>query len=252
VSVTLARFLIFPLAALEFVYMSVASELYARRQMEELGRTYQVLTKWVFSFTMPFFFILFSFPEVLVPFLFGNAFVESSLSLRILAVGSLINVFFGANGTLMVVKGMTKEIMTCVATGAVLNIILNYVLIVQWNLGAEGAAAATAFSYMVSNAMGSFLLYRRSRIHPFTKKYLKPVAWSFMVGMILYTFSKNLPNYFLMIPFYFILFVGGSIASLVVTRSLDREDIAMFEAISRKIGIDLSWVKRLAYKYIRE
>ena len=62
VSISLAKLLTFPLSAISFVFMPIAGEMYARKQSAELGRTYQVLTKWIFSVTFPIFLYFIFFP----------------------------------------------------------------------------------------------------------------------------------------------------------------------------------------------
>ncbi len=63
VSISLAKLLTFPLSAISFVFMPIAGEMYARKQSAELGRTYQVLTKWMFSATFPISFHPLFFPR---------------------------------------------------------------------------------------------------------------------------------------------------------------------------------------------
>ncbi len=128
VSVSLAAFLTLPLVALWYVYMPVAGELYAKNRSSDLARTYQVLTKWIFSVTLPVFFILFFFPEMTITFLFGERFADSAAPLRILSLGYLFTAFMGTNSMLLLVMGLSKAVMKISAAGAVLNIILNYIL----------------------------------------------------------------------------------------------------------------------------
>ena len=104
-------------------------------------------------------------------------------------------------------------------------------------------------SYFAIITMTSVVLYRRSGIHPFTLKYLKPVAGATFIGLIIYAFAKNVPLYPWMLPIYLIMFVGGYVFSQLITRSLDKEDILMFEAVSNRAGLSLNWLRRIIYKF---
>jgi O-antigen/teichoic acid export membrane protein len=251
VSSSLARLLTFPLFSLGFVFMPLAGEMYARGQMEDLKRTYQVLTKWIFSVTLPIFFILFFFPEMTIIFLFGDRFVDSSTALRILSLGFLFNSFLGVNGMLLTVMGRTRELMSVSALGTVLNVILNYVLIKRLGMGIIGASVATLASYVLLNVLLSVLLYRLSSIHPVTKEYIYPVIGSVFIGLIIYGIAKSLPLYFWMLPLYLLAFVCGYCAVLLLTKSVEREDLYIFEQVLKKVGVQSQNAKRIIGKFSR-
>jgi O-antigen/teichoic acid export membrane protein len=249
VSISLAKLMTFALDATAFVFISIAGELYAKRQMSELKRTYQVLTKWVFSITLPLFFILFFFPEMTISFLYGDRYIGSYIPLRILAAGFLFNAFLGVNGMLLTVFGLTRTLMNVSLSGAALNIILNYAFIKRCGYGTKGAATSTMISYLFINISYSTALYRHAKIHPITSRYIKPVLSSSLIGLIIYAIAKNLPLYYWTLPMYFILFLIGYFLSLLLTRSLDSEDIKLIEALSQKTGLKMRLLKKLVYRF---
>ena len=75
------------------------------------------------------------------------------------------------------------------------------------------------------------------------------MAASGVLGLALCALSQSLPLYFWILPLYFILFVGGYVLSLFLTRSLDREDIAMFETVSEKTGLRMGLIRRLIRRF---
>jgi O-antigen/teichoic acid export membrane protein len=255
VSVTLAAFLTLPLVALDVVYMPIAGELYAKNRSSDLAKTYQVLTKWIFSVTLPVFFILFFFPEITITFLFGERFTDSALPLRILSVGFLFNAFLGTNSMLLLVMGRSQAVMKVAACGTMLNIVLNYILIKKIGLGMEGAAFASMGSFLAIGLGYSFVLYRSSGIHPFATGYLKPVVGSALIGVVIYGAAKSLPLLSWMLPVYFLLFIFGYVVSLILTRSLDAEDVFLFGEILKRAGIDPELTQkmiRLIYKHEKD
>jgi O-antigen/teichoic acid export membrane protein len=237
VSVTLAAFLILPLEALWYVYMPIAGELYAQDRSSDLARTYKVLTKWVFSLILPIFFILFFFPEMTITFLFGERFLDSAAPLRILSLGYLFTAFVGANSMLLLVFGLSKSVMKVSAVCALLNVLLNYVLIKHLGLGIKGASLATTVSLIAVSLGYSFVLYRHSGMHPISSGYLKPVIGSTVIGVAIYAAAKSLPLHFWMLPIYFLLYICGYVASLIFTRGLDAEDVLLFGEVMKRTGV---------------
>jgi O-antigen/teichoic acid export membrane protein len=237
VSVSLAVFLSLPLAALWYVYLPLAGELYAKRRLSDLARTYKVLTKWIFAVTLPVFFILFFFPEMTITFLFGERFGDAALPLRILSFGYLFAAFMGANSMLLLVLGLSKAVIKVSAAGAILNVLLNYILIKHIGLGILGASLSTMISLIAVSLGYSFVLYRHNGMHPVSSDYLKPVIGSAIIGIAIYAAAKNLPLHFWMLPAYFFSYICGYIASLIFTRSLDSEDVFLLGEVMKRIGV---------------
>ena len=91
------------------------------------------------------FFLLFLLSDPLVRILFGAAFAPSAAAMRVLA-GSMALVFGGfLQGSLFVITGRQKALISIVSAAAVLNIVLNRLWIPVY--GATGAGLATVASY---------------------------------------------------------------------------------------------------------
>lgn len=249
IAMSLAKLLIFPLGATEFAFMPIAGELYAKKQLGELNKTYQVLTKWNFSATLPIFFVLFFFPETTITFLFGSRFIDASAALRILSICFLFHAFLGTNGVLMIVIGRSKDLFLVSLFGTLLDVVLNYVLIKIYGYGVIGAAFATLVSYFMLNIIISLILYRISGINPLTSAYVKPIFGSLAAGLTIYVLAKNLPLYLWLLPVYFILFVMGYVIALLFTKSVTGEDVALFEAVLRKTGLEMHTLRRVLGRY---
>lgn len=252
VSSTLSNLLSFTYSASGFVFMPIAGELFAKQQMAELKRVYQVITKWVFFSTIPIFFALVAFPEVIVSLFFGDGFAGSVAPLRVLSAGLMCNVFFGANGMLVIVMGMTRASLIITAVATVVNAALNYVFVKLIGLGAPGAALATVISIIYINIAMSIVLYARSRLHLFTTMYIKPIVGAAVAGFATYALSKSLPFSPWMLPAYFTLFMCGFIISLLLTRSIDKEDIFLLDAVSKKTGLELATAKKLVRYFAKQ
>jgi len=154
-----------------------------RGKIEELKRVYQVLTKWIFLATLPLFAMIFLFPEATIGFFFGAKYLEASKALQILALGFMFHVLLGLNGWSLVVIKESGFVMYSTMISAVINVVLNVLLIPTY--GIEGAATATAISYFTTNVLNSLRLHQMAKVQPFSRNYTKVVAGSLvMFGFI--------------------------------------------------------------------
>jgi O-antigen/teichoic acid export membrane protein len=248
-AIPLAQLIPIALASMGFIYVPIASQLYSQGLTSEMKRTYQVLTKWIFSVSLPLFLLLFLFPETILNFFFGASYVQAALALRILSLGFILHTFFGANGMTLLVMGKTGLMAVVALLAAGLNVILNIILIPLW--GITGAAIASLVSYFAANVFCSVKLYQLSKIHPFTRNYLKPVIACLVIVAIIFVLSRSLlvVSYW-MLPIIFILFLVVYGLSLLLTRSIDKEDIALLLAMERRLGMNLSGVKKIFRKFL--
>jgi O-antigen/teichoic acid export membrane protein len=245
IAMLLATLLTFPFMAAGFVFMPIAGEMLAKEQQTELNRTYQILTKWVFSSTLPVFFILFLFPEMVISTLFGQRFLGAVMPLRILSSGFMIQTLLGPSVSLLMITGLSREIRNISVFGAFLNIVLNYLLVKRLGLGLAGAAVATMLSYSSISCINFTILYKKRGIHPVTPQYIKPIFGSALVGGICYGIAKMLPLYFWMLPLYLFFFIGGYLLYLIATRSIDSEDIYLIEGITKRLGIEIKGINKI-------
>ena len=244
----LAHLIPIALTSAGFIYVPIISGLYSKKLMEEMGRTYQVLTKWIFSVTIPLFFILFLFPEAVLNLLFGMNYIQAASVLRILSLGFMFHAFLGLNGLSLLVMGETRFLMLTSLSGAISNVVLNAALIPI--LGIVGAALASLLSYGVVNIFSSTKLYQLSKIHPFTRNYVKPVGISIVLLVLIYAFTFYLKIEFWMLPFLLFLFLFAYGLLLLLTRSFDKEDIDIILAIEKKTGVDAEPIKRILRRFV--
>lgn len=250
VAVPLVNLLPIFLTAIRFLYVPLMSELYAKNQFDEIKRSYQVLTKWISSLTLPVFLVFLLFPEATLNFLFGSRYVDAASALQILSIGFFISTAFGPNGVTLVSMGKTRLLTWSAAVAVVANIILNIILIPP--MGISGAAIATTSSLAIRNILVSVSLYIHSGIHPFTRNYIKPTLVSVILAFGIYAiidiiFDK-IPLWLL--PLSFLLFLGSYALSLLITRSFDKEDIMMILTIEKKLGMNLTGIKKVLSKWV--
>jgi len=243
----LARLIPIFLNSAGVIYPPLVMTLYAQGSMKKMGRVYQILTKWIFLMTLPLFAVMFLFPEATISFLFGPKYMSATPALQILALGFMFHTFLGLNGMTLIVIGKPTFNMIGDAFAVVSNIALNIALIPQY--GIVGAATATAVSYFVANFFRSYWLYRETKIHPFSWNYMKPLIISFaLLGTIksmnleVYSIWYALPILIVFLLVYFVL--------VLLSRSVDKEDVELFLAIERKLGVELKIIKKVLKRFV--
>ena len=147
------------LAAIPTLMPSVA-ELHARHESERLQRLMTNAAKLVFYASLPIVIGVVVLAEPLMK-LFGSSFSSGATSLRILALGQIVNIATGFPGMILMMMGESKRVTWSVSIGAVVNLALSLALIP--GLGATGAAAAAAASIALTNVLLSATLWRSKR-----------------------------------------------------------------------------------------
>lgn len=149
------------LAALPALMPSIA-ELHERGDVDGLQRLLNRAAQLVFVGSLPLALgaLLFAQPILEV---FGADFAGGTTALRILCLGQIVHVATGLAGTILIMIGEAGLTVWAVAAGTAVNLLLSAALIPDF--GAEGAAAGTAGSVIVTNVLMVALLWRRKRIY---------------------------------------------------------------------------------------
>jgi O-antigen/teichoic acid export membrane protein len=246
----MASFISIPLIALNLMYTPVATGLFSQNKLPELRRNYVVLTKWLVSLTLPVFLVMALFPEASIHLLFGQEYVAAAEPLRILAIGFIINNLLGPNGETLLALGRPNFILWSTVAAAVLNVILNILLIPS--MGMVGAAIASLVALAAANLLRLPIIYSLVKAQPFSKNLFKPMVISIALAALVQIIASHFfAVTFWMVPVIVLLFYGIYMLAMIFTRSLDKEDIALLLAIERRSGINTAPVKKLLRKLMR-
>ena len=243
-AIPLSQLISFPLGALAVIYMPVVTGLYAKNKNSEIKRNYIILTKWLMFISIPIFIVLIFFPSEVLRFVYGAEYVISSTALRIGSIQGLILNIFGLNKYNLISFGKTKMILISSGITLFLNFFLNILLIPIYSI--NGAIGATLVSMFISNIVLSYYLYHYFRVQPFSKNLIKTAFVLSFPILIIYYFSYSFfkTDILLIILFYIICNIIVFI-SIIVTKSVDKEDIDMIESIENKTGLKLGFIKKL-------
>ena len=157
------------LAAVNFLFMPVASEFYAAGKVKESGDLYLALCRRLFYAVLPVFLTLLLFPGPVLVFWFGRAYAGAAGALRLLSLGSFFNVSAGMAGPMTLVMGKSRAYLLFDIIGLAVNIFLCFALIPR--LGMAGAAISNAAGIVIWNISALGFVYRRLRLHPFMRKW---------------------------------------------------------------------------------
>lgn len=237
------------LSSAGFIFIPVLSVLYSHGQFLEMKKTYSILTKWIYSATLPLFLVVFIFAPQVLTLLFGADYQDASTALRILSVGYMFHVSTGPIGQNLVILGRPRLIMVNNIAGVLVNIVLNFFLIPRY--GINGAAIATSSTYVALNVLALLQVYRISRMHPFSTTYVKPLSFSMVLSAVSYIlFRYGFPSSYWVIPLAALFITGSYFLLILVTRSFDREDIMLLKMVENRSGIKLTWMRKILRKFL--
>jgi len=248
-AVPLARFIVMFVYSTHFILIPIMASLYSQNLTSEMKRTYQILTKWCTFAALPLFFIFMLFPKVILSSFFGANYVKASLALQILSASFFIHVLIGPSGAAIIAMGRTRFDLLACSIGTVSNFLLNAILIPIW--GINGAAIATALSLVTVHLLYLIKLYQISRIHPFTRNYLTPLFASSLIMFLIYFIARNFITINVWLLFSLsVLFFAICVVVLIISKSIEEEDLMLLLALEKKSGLNIKTVKNILRRFV--
>lgn len=137
----IAMLLLFGITLMNSIAAPVISQLYTQRKIPQLQRMLNYIAWASFLVATPLCLGVILWSEEILSIAFGDEFVDGAGALAILAAGRWVNALTGAAGYLLAMSGHEKQAAYILGSNALMNIILNFLLIPIY--GIEGAAIAT-------------------------------------------------------------------------------------------------------------
>lgn len=185
VAMALVAFVPIVLQSVNQIFSPTIADLYARGQIELLGRIFQTLTKWILGLTLPLAAGMVIFAPGLMR-IFGHDFEVGWAVLVIGTLGQLINCGVGSVGYLLLMSGNQRRLIRIQAVMACGMLVLNIVLIPRW--GIVGAAVGAAVTNVVTNIWYLAEVRRTLGLLPYSRSYwglLLPVCGNLAVLLIM-------------------------------------------------------------------
>ncbi len=186
-AIMLSPFISLSLISFGKIFAPVISELWEKGELIELKNTFKSVSKWILSLGYPVFLIIMLFAPSLLK-VFGPDFVNAAPTLRLLAIGQIVNAAVGPAGFMLSMTGRQKLNMVNSIGLAALNIVLNIILIPRH--GIAGAALATTIALGLLNIARVVEVKILYGFTPFRRDIYKPLL-SGTIAMVLFYLLKT-------------------------------------------------------------
>ncbi len=153
----------FGFMAVNVIAAPMISELYSQGKIQELHRLVKLAAIGILAIAIPVSIIIIIWGESILG-LFGQPFIASYYPLVILSIGQLVNSLAGTAVYLMTMTGHQREVAIVFGVTALVNIILNLILIPV--IGMVGAAIATSATLSMWNIVLLIYVKRKLKINP--------------------------------------------------------------------------------------
>ncbi|MFC1648313.1 flippase [Nanoarchaeota archaeon] len=153
-----ARIVMFFSLAITLLIAPIASTLYAKKQKKVLSEVINMVYKIGLVFFLPMALVLISYPGLVLATLFSSEHAAAAMPLMILSISSIFALFFSINVNFFNGIGRPEINTKIIAAVAVLNVLLNFLLIPKW--GMSGAAISTMTGYLIM-CIASFIVIKR-------------------------------------------------------------------------------------------
>jgi O-antigen/teichoic acid export membrane protein len=188
-AIMLSPFISLSLISFGKIFAPVISELWEKGNLIELEDTFKTVSKWVLSLGYPVFLVIMLFAPSLLK-VFGDDFVNAAATLRLLAIGQIVNAAVGPAGFMLSMTGRQKLNMVNSIGMAALNIVLNIILIPRYGIAGAALATTTALGLLnVARVIEVKVLYGFT---PFRRDIYKPLLAGTIALVLFYLLKTQL------------------------------------------------------------
>ena len=231
----IALLLTFPLTLFIQLFFPLVTKEFSKGRLEIVKQLSQQVGKWIFMLTAPLFSLFMIFPGAFINILFGAEYLVATNALRFLSIGALFSALFGISQELISMKGKSKLILIDTACTGVLNVILNFFLISRY--GITGAGIATMISLIILNLLFFLQSYKYLSIIPFRRKIFRITLVTLISTFLLFIIKSFFEINILSLIFCAFFFLLTYALLILVTNSLDKNDMYILRTFYRKIII---------------
>jgi O-antigen/teichoic acid export membrane protein len=171
------------------IFSPIISSFYARGELEDLGRLYKDVSRWIFTGAFAIFLpIMLLSQEILA--IFGAAFTAGWTALIIVAAAQLYSSSVGPTPRMLAMTGNQNIAMVATATAALVGVAVSFALVP--GLGILGAALGMSAAIIAENTGTMLAVKRRLGFWPYNWSWLKPLTAgllaagaAYLVGLVL-------------------------------------------------------------------
>jgi O-antigen/teichoic acid export membrane protein len=169
--VPVARLNMVVLQSFTFLFMPIASRLFAKDDKTGINDLYWQTAIWIAVISFPIFAVTFGLAKPVTLLFFGERYTQSAVVLALLSFGNYFNAALGFNALTLRVFGKVRYIMVIDFLALAASLALNLLLIPRY--GALGGAIATSGTLVVHNILNHAGLKFGTNIRLFQWRYLR-------------------------------------------------------------------------------
>lgn len=187
IGVTLASTLAIPATGVFALYAPIISDLLKRAELRALNMKYKEVARNLFFIGM----LLFSCVAVGIEPLFKllptyDKLAPSIPIIYLLGINVVINMSTGFNTEIISYSKYYRFNLVSILSLMVLNVVLNYVLLVYTGLGIFGVGIASMLSLTLFNIVKTYYIYQKMRLWPFDKRFFKLFVYMVVGGLAVF------------------------------------------------------------------
>tara|TARA_Y100000034_G_scaffold136098_1_gene210781 strand:+ start:2601 stop:4208 length:1608 start_codon:yes stop_codon:yes gene_type:complete len=233
--------------SLRYLFLPILTELHSQGKKNIFSNIYRISTKWIFGVSIVIFSLFLLVSKEFLGVFFGEAYVAETLAIfnfvlpvSVVTLILLLLGFFVLNvitcpKEVLIIYKKTKLIAFNTIVAAIFNVILNFYLIPIY--GIIGAAVATSISIFIWAILITISAYSVTKVNVFGFIYVKIFLSALLALIIAFGFKVlfGFADIFALI-IYPVVFLIFYILFLFITRSLEKDDMVIIEALKRKIS----------------
>src|ERR687893_799351 len=197
------------------IFSPIISSFYARGELEDLGRLYKDVSRWIFTGALAIFLpIVLLSREILA--IFGPDFTAGWTALIIVAAAQLYSSSVGPTPRMLAMTGNQNVAMVATATAALVGVGVSFALVPS--LGMLGAALGMASAIVTENTGTLLAVRRRLGYWPYNWAWLKPIVAGLLAAAAAFLagFALPLPGVLATIAIVGAVFGSGYLALLLL------------------------------------
>ena len=172
------------------IFSPIISSFYARGELEDLGRLYKDVSRWIFTGAFAIFLpILLLSEEILA--IFGADFTAGWTALIIVAAAQLYSSSVGPTPRMLAMTDNQNVAMVATAAAAITGVVVSLALVP--GLGILGAALGMSAAIITENTATLVAVRRRLGFWPYNWAWLKPLAAGLIAAAAAYLAGLMLP-----------------------------------------------------------
>jgi len=219
--------------ALTAIFMPVITELYAKNNIDKIKELYKKVSRWIFIVNIALVLMLIFFSDAVLNIFFGPLYIQASQALIIIAIGYFVYYQTLGSHYILYMLGKTRLLMLNAIIVALLNIILNIILIPKF--GIVGAATALAITYSLLGILQFIEVYFLIKANFLELNYIKiiiSIIFAVTPLLLIKYFSNTFKIYLIII--YLIIFFMIYLIFLKLFKIIDKEDYYFVKRIILK------------------